>query len=370
MFDTPVTCISSGKVAVTASEIKAGAPFIFANYNGAAPHRAASAYGRLRPDSESEPLVWQVARATAAAPCLFPTMDIPGLGAFQDGGMRRHNNPINLALSEAKHLWPNCPKPDVFISLGTGSETGDSSPTVSRFRNIFVDGWVPRVYRSISSSFDGQCNWREVFGLLDEGSRGDYFRFDLSIPNGLPRLDNTECMDGLSKLVRSNPAGEKAHKEAVASLLATSFFFQLESKPAYFAGLWQCVGSIRCRAPAQHVIHCLEKLDAKPKEFYKDEINLGLHLTPDDICYHCHRYFRPLRFIVRDVKETITLSLRFGSKSHRLSAFPSTMQWFTEQQGLEWSFGTSNHQQLPKPTCHVCEGWESGRSKKRKYADI
>ena len=42
MFDTPETCMSSGKVAVTASEIKAGAPFIFANYNGAAPHRAES----------------------------------------------------------------------------------------------------------------------------------------------------------------------------------------------------------------------------------------------------------------------------------------------------------------------------------------
>ncbi|QQK42269.1 Zinc finger, RING-type [Penicillium digitatum] len=43
------------------------------------------AYGRLRPDNESEPFVWQVARATAAAPCLFPTIDIPGLGTFQDG---------------------------------------------------------------------------------------------------------------------------------------------------------------------------------------------------------------------------------------------------------------------------------------------
>ena len=40
MFDTPQACISSTKVAVIASEIKDGAPFIFANYNGAAPHRA------------------------------------------------------------------------------------------------------------------------------------------------------------------------------------------------------------------------------------------------------------------------------------------------------------------------------------------
>jgi hypothetical protein len=78
MFDTPQACISAGKVAVSASEIKMGTPFIFTNYNGAAPHRAQSglffwlkylvvlctnryiAYGRLRPDSASEPFVWQV----------------------------------------------------------------------------------------------------------------------------------------------------------------------------------------------------------------------------------------------------------------------------------------------------------------------
>lgn len=42
MFDTPQDLISAGKVAVSASEIQAGAPFIFTNYNGSAPHRAQS----------------------------------------------------------------------------------------------------------------------------------------------------------------------------------------------------------------------------------------------------------------------------------------------------------------------------------------
>ena len=39
MFDTPPSLTSSGKVAVTASAIKDGATFMFANYKGAAPHR-------------------------------------------------------------------------------------------------------------------------------------------------------------------------------------------------------------------------------------------------------------------------------------------------------------------------------------------
>lgn len=40
LFDTPAGNLSSNKVAVIASEITNAAPFIFANYNGAAPHRA------------------------------------------------------------------------------------------------------------------------------------------------------------------------------------------------------------------------------------------------------------------------------------------------------------------------------------------
>jgi hypothetical protein len=79
-----------------------------------------------------------------------------------------------------------------------------------------------------------------------------------------------------------------------------------------------------------------DKLDSTPKEFYKDTINLGLSLTTDDICQYYDRYFRLVRFIVRGIEDTITLSLRFGGEQHHLSAFPNNMQWFTEQQGLQW----------------------------------
>lgn len=52
MFDNPQAGISAGKVAVSASEITAGAPFIFTNYNGAAPHRAQSGLPSSMSDTE------------------------------------------------------------------------------------------------------------------------------------------------------------------------------------------------------------------------------------------------------------------------------------------------------------------------------
>lgn len=284
--------------------------------------------------------------------------------------MRRNNNPINIALSEARHLWPTSPNPDVFISLGTGSVVSELTPRISQFRNFLVDGWMPRIYRSFSSSFDGQNAWREVTGMMDNISRESSFRFDLSVPGGLPRLDDTECMDRLSVLVHSRRSGLENHKDAVAALLATSFYFQLETVPEYHAGLFQCVGSIRCRAPPQHVIHCLDTLDSSQKELYKDKINLGIQLTSDDICHYCLRYSRPIRFFVRDLTENIVLSLRFGGKHHRLSAFPKNMEWFIEQQGLNSSFGRSNHRTSAKQECLVCEARGVAGARKRKYTDI
>ncbi|KAJ6008530.1 FabD/lysophospholipase-like protein [Penicillium herquei] len=375
LFDTPPANLSSNKVAVIASEIQDGAPFIFANYNGSAPHRAEPAYGRLRPDSETEPYVWQVARATSAAPSLFSTVSIPGIGTFQDGGMRRHNNPVNLALSEAKHLWPNSPSPDVVISLGTGSGTKDyPSKSVSNFRNVLVDGWMPRIYRSFSSSFEGSTTWREFLDSVNEKHRDDYFRFDVTVPGGLPRMDNVDCMDRLSKLVRSDPAGVQKHKEAIASLLASSFYFQLDAKPEYYSGFLQCIGSVRCRAPAHYVLNWIHGFDSSRKDFYKDSINLGIHLSSEDICEHCQRYSRRLRFMVRDLKQTIGLSIQFGGRSHSLSALPNSIQWFIEQQGLDGTFGSPAHTQASAETgCPICEVPRSRGQwfgKKRKYVDI
>lgn len=79
LFDPPPSLVCSGKVVVTASSINNGAPFIFTNYNGAAPHRAEPGTlcikvraniemtvlivivcGRLRPNVDDEPFVWQV----------------------------------------------------------------------------------------------------------------------------------------------------------------------------------------------------------------------------------------------------------------------------------------------------------------------
>ncbi|KAK6810683.1 hypothetical protein RU639_013502 [Aspergillus parasiticus] len=368
LFDPPPSLVCSGKVVVTASSINDGAPFIFTNYNGAAPHRAEPVCGRLRPNVDDEPFIWQVARATSAAPPLFSTIDLPGIGTFQDGGMGRHNNPVNLALSESKHLWPSAPDPDVVITLGTASEI--TVPRPSSFRNIVLDGWVPRVYRSLRASFDGRNTWKELEDRLDAGSLENFFRFDVSLPDGLPAMDNTGCMEHLSRQARKETNECYDIRASALALLTTCFFFKLEVMPEYREGLFLCMGTIRCRADARPLLKRLLEMEPNSRGFYKDNLELGLRLSADDICATCHRYSLPVRFLVRDLHERFTLSLRLEGTARRLSAFPNTVQWFIDQQRLDCPFGSANHNVPFQMECPDCSAHAMGKGRKRKYIEI
>ncbi|KAL5696107.1 hypothetical protein EMGR_006627 [Emarellia grisea] len=329
LYGTPTSLVSAGKVAVTTTSLD-GDPFIFTNYNGTAPRRTKPAYERLRPDIEDEPFVWQA---------FFSTVHLPGLGSFQDGGLPRYNNPAHVAELEAKHLWPEGPDPDIFITLGTGSETRCAKP--SAFRNVLVDGWIPRVYRAMQRTFDGRVTWLDQYARLDDTSKEHHFRFD-SLFGGLPPMDNTDCMDYLSNQARIQSSWQDSG-EAALTLLTSSLFFELDAKPEYRCGLFRCMGMIRCRAPPEPLIRKLAQLEPSCQEFFKDGLNLGLHLSANDICAACHRYSLSVYFYVRNLDEKVTLSLRLGATKRRLSAFPKSMQQFIEEQKLDSPFGVPNH---------------------------
>ncbi|KAL4744518.1 acyl transferase/acyl hydrolase/lysophospholipase [Aspergillus terricola var. indicus] len=340
LFDKPVSNISSRKVAVTVSSIKGGEPCIFANYNG----------GRRmgkRLDPMNDPLVWEVARATAAAPSYFSTATFFELGTFQDGGMSGHNCPIELAMLESKRIWRTVPEPDVVLSLGTGYETSGQNRHVTRFRNFLVDGFVPRCFRSAMESTVGQKIWSLFESKIPKESRWRYFRFDPSFTTPLPPMGNTDYWE--------------AYRSAARALLTSCLYFQLEAEPEYQAGQYLCVGTIQTRAPAHPLIRRL-LMESKELSFYKDNLNLGLSLGPDNICKICDHYSLPVRFFVRDLGDRVTLSLRVGRHSCPLSNFPNSMQWFVEEQMLNCPF-------VPQLSASACTCKDRGR-RKRKYMEI
>jgi hypothetical protein len=67
--------------------------------------------------------IWQAARCTSAAPSFFRRMFVgvpaPG-GWYLDGGLR-HNNPSQVALDEARRIWPTVNR-FCLVSIGTGRQ--------------------------------------------------------------------------------------------------------------------------------------------------------------------------------------------------------------------------------------------------------
>jgi predicted acylesterase/phospholipase RssA len=63
--------------------------------------------------------IWQVARATSAAPTYFLPITIDDV-EYGDGGMG-WNNPAKEAIAEARDIWPDRPI-GILISIGTGLE--------------------------------------------------------------------------------------------------------------------------------------------------------------------------------------------------------------------------------------------------------
>ena len=63
--------------------------------------------------------IWEVARATSAAPTYFLPITIDDV-EYGDGGTG-WNNPTKEAIAEARNKWPNCPI-GILVSIGTGLE--------------------------------------------------------------------------------------------------------------------------------------------------------------------------------------------------------------------------------------------------------
>lgn len=297
---------------------------------------------------------------------LLPTVNIDGAGSFQDGGVKpRNNNPIWLGLSEVRRLWPKTPVPDVVISLGTGSPAAPHSPKAPSFRNVLLDGFLARGYRFIDSSYDGDESWMELQNVLAQKS---YVR--INAPLGR-RPATSSDMDRFARHVERQLAEAAEIRQASKLLLLSNFFFQLDAKPEFQRGFFHCVGSIRCREQARIVLRVLSSFCPDRIDIYKDKVNLGLCLAEENICGSCGRYHQPIRFFVRHLEDNIALAFQCEGVPYNLSQFPTTMQWFIDEQGLDNSFGSTNHGVPFRMRCKMCEEGKGIREgKKRKYIDI
>ena len=281
---------------------------------------------------------------------LFRPIQISSSGAFQDGGLK-HNNPINLALWESRYIWPEIEKPDVVVSLGTGTGSSTASTPAPNFRHVIHDGFIPRLWRCFMSSLDGQSAWRDLWNRLDVRSKQDFFRLNLSIPGDGPAMDEVERMDELRVAVHASLEDRQQFHKIAFALLVSSFFFELTSLPLFHGGKFYCRGAIRCRLDGFKACTVLERLSRSKCVFLNDNELLG-YLEPNDCCEECRRYQRRVEFIVRDLTEPVSLliqNIQYGKRA--VGGFPRAIDWFIQQQKLE----TLPHNLVAGAACDHCE---------------
>lgn len=295
---------------------------------------------------------------------LFKPAHISKVGTFQDGGLK-HNNPINLALWESRHIWPSTSKPDLVISLGTGTEKTSASPNAPSFRHVIWDGFIPRLYRSFISSLDGQSAWQELQNRLSERSREDYFRLNVSLFDQ-SATDDIESMAGLRELVHQQPNSTGDCLKVVTSLLVSNFFFEFVKVPIFRNGFYHCEGVIRSRLESKVIGKAMENIQRSSWLFVTDTEILGHYEPGYDICKECHRYQNHVHFIVRRLTDLLSIYMEdIKQQRRKISGFPQTAQWFLDQQCFHADFGTMSHKNLSHRACNSCE-FAPGRISKRK----
>ncbi|KAI1293340.1 acyl transferase/acyl hydrolase/lysophospholipase [Xylaria venustula] len=100
--------------------------YVFRSFDASPARGAMSGPGLYNSGPADDCQIWQVARATSAAPTYFPPIEINGR-SFMDSGIGV-NNPAAVALTEVGLLNMGRIKTTLLISIGTGS-----APSYSRF---------------------------------------------------------------------------------------------------------------------------------------------------------------------------------------------------------------------------------------------
>lgn len=174
--------------------------------------------------------IWQVARATSAAPTYFLPIEINGV-LYGDGGTG-WNNPTKEAIDEARSIWPDR-HIGILLSLGTGLEDAlclnDTSKQVTKTIQTLLRKTSPKYsFRLAVAEYAVKCLTscelvhQEVAQRSDvEILQGNYYRLNVSQGMSGFGLAEWEALGAMIALTEQymNGADKRKEKQRIARLL-------------------------------------------------------------------------------------------------------------------------------------------------------
>ncbi|RFU29557.1 hypothetical protein B7463_g6774, partial [Scytalidium lignicola] len=225
----------STKVAVVTTTI-GGDPAVISNYNRLAIENMT--YQFVRPDNPRHELeVWEAARATSAAPRYFRSYHHEMTNQVYEDGALYHNNPIFVADSERKLIWPELAEspPDIMISIGTGYNVNkmSSHPTPKANVSPPKHGLIShfKTFKRIAEdhvavSLDSERTWHSWLQTLPTQQRNEkrFVRLNVSCPKDPSPLDDVQSLPQLRTYVQEQYALNRLIEDIAHRLVASSFY--------------------------------------------------------------------------------------------------------------------------------------------------
>ncbi|PCG89822.1 Patatin/Phospholipase A2-related [Penicillium occitanis (nom. inval.)] len=322
------------KIIITTTTINHCEPCIYTNYGGdGRPSDCGYRVIEAGPGG-SEATVWQIARCTSAAPGIFPPMEVPGVGTFQDGGLWK-NNPADLIKSEIFcHAFGETEP--LVISVGTGLQ--ETTADLSASRGVWKDGAVCRLWRAFLASISRSQFW---------GGWGTLYRFDVEFERDIPRLDDASQIPTMVARAEAYFRSSSEIEALAHQLIANLFHFRLACKPFQMQHRWRISGYLQCkfktRHPARRVL--LNRLIADSVSVY---VNNRIVLEKVDHSTFSNGIGKKIEF---ETTDEVSVCLKFpGQPFFNISGSPFSLKKRAEAQGLVSHFGRASHRSVPPRT--------------------
>ena len=170
-----------------------------------------------------------------------------------------------------------------------------------------------------------------------------YHRLDTEFEQGEPRLDDTKNMPELKLKVQVDESLSETIDNIVRCMLASLFYFELESIPEKTNGMFAVVGHIQCLERRQDLAFplLLQRLSACSSVFYLNDCPISGHFG-DKSFLDADGNFR--KRVELSVSDKFSICLKQGNSELRnISGSPWSIQKLIKAQRLHANLGTADH---------------------------
>ena len=268
-----------------------------------------------------------------------------------------YNNPARIATWECARLWPDkaqmyephtC-RIDYLISLGTGTSPSDRytvgphSPKTDRF--------LPRLASWASGSLDSEVIWKSFLSCIPESYRSRCLRLNLHFPGTEPALNDVNAIGKLKEQTKDSIRMNLEVAQARDYMIASVFYFELDTFTRAEGGAYECSGNILCRLPLN--VESRKSFFASLKDnstsFHSQDRRLA---SIKDVPQECPPFRLSVGFVLQSRQEKLDILVKgITSRAMSISGMPASLQALIEAENLDAPFGCIDSRvERPLPT--------------------